>query len=134
MGDLVSALDRIEQRLISLTQEQSEMTQLVEELTAAVASQRDVVNSVLTLIGQLADAVEENVDDPEALMALVDDIKDNTQALAEAVQTYTPPEEPEPEPEPGPEPEPEPWPSPGDGDVPHPPGGGGPGGGGDADV
>jgi hypothetical protein len=72
------ALVAMEKRLMSA----------IDELKAAVAAEKTVVDSAVVLIKNLADQVEQNQNDPVALQALVDDVRAQTQELADAV---TPP-------------------------------------------
>lgn len=76
------------------------------ELTAAVAESRTVVDSAIVLINGLADRLEQALTDPEALAALVLELRDQSGDLAAAVVEGTVPDEAGPAPEPEPEPEP----------------------------
>lgn len=57
----------------------------IEELKAAVAANTEVTQSAVTLIGGLADKIEELKDDPEQLGELVTQLRADSSALAAAV-------------------------------------------------
>jgi ABC-type transporter Mla subunit MlaD len=62
----------------------------LDELTAAVAAQTTVVDSAVTLLGQLAQMVRDAGTDPAALAALADQIEAQSAELADAVTANTP--------------------------------------------
>lgn len=61
-------------------------------LREAVQAQKQVTQGVITLLTDIHSRLEEALadDDPEAMAAVLSDIKANTQALAEAVAANTP--------------------------------------------
>lgn len=65
------------------------------DIRAAVEAQTTVDQSVITLLGELKDKLDEaiaNGADPAELQAIADELASNTQALSEAVTANTPAE------------------------------------------
>ena len=65
--------------------EDSNMSEALENLTAAVAETNGKIDSAITLINGLADQVEELKNDPVALQALADEVRAKGAALGQAV-------------------------------------------------
>lgn len=128
-GQILDDLGVIQQQLADLIEEQTAMSELIDELRTSVEAQQETIESVITLLSEVTTRVEDNVDDPDALREIIDDVRANTRKLADAVLTYKPPEGEEP---PGEEPPSEEPPPAGDygGDIAPPPVGGTGGGGG----
>lgn len=57
----------------------------IEDLRTELEADTDQVSSVITLIERLADEVQHNLDDPEALQEVVNGMRANRDALAAAV-------------------------------------------------
>lgn len=83
------------------------MNQHLQNLTDRVASLRNTVTSAVALLLGLASQIESLKNDPAALQALADDLRDQNQSLADAVartdgddttqpSDYTPPVDPAP--------------------------------------
>jgi hypothetical protein len=79
--------------LSQLIQKVNAMSTALQNLTAAVAANKSVTDSAITLLGGLKsqlDALIAAGSDPTALQALSDSLGAETQALADAVSTNTP--------------------------------------------
>lgn len=88
--DLIARLTRIENGLaIALIREKNLMAQL-DQLTADVQKQGDVVASAVTLLQGLKAALDAAGTDPTKLAALSAQIEAQTQSLADAVAANTP--------------------------------------------
>jgi len=88
--DLIARLTRIENGLaVSLIREKNLMAQL-DQLTADVQRQGDVVASAVTLLQGLKAALDAAGTDPTKLAALSAQIEAQTQSLADAVAANTP--------------------------------------------
>lgn len=66
------------------------VAQVIENLRAEVERNQSVDSSAITLLNALAAKVEENINDPAALQALVDQVRASNDALAAAVSANTP--------------------------------------------
>ena len=66
------------------------VAQVIENLRAEVERNQAVDGSAITLLNALAAKVEENINDPAALQALVDQVRASNDALAAAVVANTP--------------------------------------------
>lgn len=62
----------------------------IDDVKAAVADNKTVTESVVTLLGRLHDDLEAAKGDPAAIDAVIADIKANTESLAAAVVKNTP--------------------------------------------
>lgn len=62
----------------------------LDQLTADVAADTNAVNSAITLLTNLAQALKDAGTDPVALKALTDTLEANTAALSAAVVANTP--------------------------------------------
>jgi len=83
-----------------LTKGDSKMSTLIEAiaaLQAEVAAETTVEQSAITLIKNIADQLSAVAGDPEAVMELVDQMKQSSEALAAAVLANTPAAPPAPE-------------------------------------
>ncbi len=78
------------------------MSAQLDALKAEVTATRGAVDSAIALIGSLADQIEQLKDDPAALQALADDLRDQREDLAEAVDANDGEEPPVDEEEPTP--------------------------------
>lgn len=90
---LSPSLDKLIQDFLQALLRQGEQT--VADLSAlkdAVTNQSTVIQSAVTLLGQLADELRNAADDPAAVQALADELSQNTDALAQAVAANTPAE------------------------------------------
>lgn len=74
----------------TITKELEPMSQAIDDLSAVVAANSDVVSSAITLISGLADEVAAAGTDPQALADLTTQLKASAQALADAVAANTP--------------------------------------------
>jgi dsDNA-specific endonuclease/ATPase MutS2 len=77
----------------TLAKEIRKMSEQLDQLTAAVAANKDVTDSAVALLTGLHAKLEEliaNGVDPAALQTLADDLQAATQKLAEAVVANTP--------------------------------------------
>ena|ERR1035438_422488 len=86
----LASLARIES---SLATQQKETVTIMLDLTAlqtAVAAETTVDQSVETLLTNLAAQIQQNIQDPVALAALVTTMQQNAATLATAVTTNTP--------------------------------------------
>ena len=93
-------LSELRRAVVNLTQRINQMTQAMDNLTAAVAAEKTVEDSVVTLLTTLASELQaalaaSGTPDP-AIQAVADQITANTTALAAAVSTNTPPPPPTP--------------------------------------
>ena len=88
---MVELLESIDNKLTTNTQSQGEVMATLEELQAEVSQNTTAVDSASRLISGLADQLEEAManDDPEAVQALVDQLRSNNSALAAAVAENT---------------------------------------------
>ncbi len=76
--------------VFSILERLKHMSQQLDDLTAQVTANTDVVNSALTLIKGLAAALEAAGTDPAKLDALKASLKASDDALAAAVAANTP--------------------------------------------
>ena len=111
-GDLDAG--RLADAVESLSERITRMALDLTELRDAVAENTAVDQSAIQLLTTLLDEVESLKGDPEAIQALVNDIRASNATLGAAVAAGTPvdpggsPEEPTPAPEPEPTPDPGP--------------------------
>lgn len=68
----------------------STTAQVIENLRLEIERNKSVDDSAITLLNALAAKVEENINDPAALQALVDEVRNSNDALAAAVTANTP--------------------------------------------
>lgn len=85
------AVPRVLAGMYQMIKEIRDKMATIEELKAAVAANTEVTQSAVTLIGGLADKIEELKDDPEQLGELVTQLRADGEALAAAVSANTPP-------------------------------------------
>lgn len=81
--ELLSAMRRIEQRIIEMSTDLTRITTEVSEMST-------VVDSAVALLGDLSQRIRENATDPAALNALADTLDNKANALAAAVAANTP--------------------------------------------
>lgn len=67
-----------------------ELTMKLQDLQQAVADERTVVDSAVTLINGIAQRIEDAGGDPDAITALVSEVRNQASALAAAVSVNTP--------------------------------------------
>lgn len=84
MASLRLRLHHMELRIVSA------MTAQTDAIVAAVAANRDVVNSAITLLTRLTALVQANINDPVALQGALDSINAEKADLAAAVAANTP--------------------------------------------
>jgi predicted PP-loop superfamily ATPase len=89
--DVVGKIDTILDVVQKLLAKEEVMSQELDTLRAAVAATAEVDKSAIELIKGLADKIEALKADPVELQALADQLRVNTDSLAQAVSTYTPP-------------------------------------------
>lgn len=87
---ILSKLDRIERLLVRLLNQEGENHMDLTRLQADVEADTNAVNSATLLLGQLAQEIRDNADDPEALAALAEQLEANTASLSAAVTANTP--------------------------------------------
>lgn len=66
------------------------MSAEIDRLTASVANLTTVDDSLVALVGQLAQAIRNNASDPAALNALADSLDTEAQKVSDAVTANTP--------------------------------------------
>jgi hypothetical protein len=84
--------------LAELKAQGASMTTQLQTLTDQVTANNTLIGSAVTLIGGLAAQIQANVNDPVALQALADSLKQNDDTLAAAVVANTPAPTPPPAP------------------------------------
>jgi hypothetical protein len=89
LRDIWFELQRLNQNLELLRQQEKRMTQATDNLAAAVRRETDVVSSVTTLISGLAAQIKATSTDPQ-VQQLADQINANSDTLASAVTANTP--------------------------------------------
>ena len=62
----------------------------LDDIQAKVTAETSVIDSAVTLLGQLAQLIRDNANDPTKLQALADSIDADTGKLAAAVTANTP--------------------------------------------
>lgn len=91
---LAERLDRIEDMLGALgstfNQRMTAMTKELDDLTREVSETDDAVDSVLTLVGGLADQIRAMKDDPAKLAQLAAQLDAKQAAIAAAILANTP--------------------------------------------
>jgi ABC-type transporter Mla subunit MlaD len=92
-------LVRIEAKLDRILERMGTVTPQLERLTREVAETKNVTESVVTLIGGLAQQIRDNANDAAALTALADELDANEQRLTGAVTENTPAPTPTPTPD-----------------------------------
>lgn len=73
-----------------LTQQGANMADRLSAIQAEVAANTSAVQSVITLIDNLATQLQEAKDDPAQIQSIIDTMRTNNQALADAVVRNTP--------------------------------------------
>ncbi len=92
--------------LAEILKEIQSMAASIKDVLAKVQSQTTVIQSGVTLLGQISQMLKDAQadDDPKAVQAVIDLIDTNTASLAKAVQDNTPGAPPAPTPTPTPAP------------------------------
>jgi hypothetical protein len=90
--DVTMRLARIEYKLNLLLTKENKLMATVADIQAAVAAEKTVEDSAVTLLQQLTTLLKDAVaaNDPVALQAVVDSLTANSAALASAVTANTP--------------------------------------------
>lgn len=83
-------LDQVIQALETLTGKITTMSVELDRLTASVQSENTVIDSAVSLLGQLAQLIRDLPADRAAINALADNVDAKKQALADAVTANTP--------------------------------------------
>lgn len=91
--DVMHALFRQDKVLHHILRELHIMQKALQELSDAVEQQTTVVDSVVTLITQMATQIRDAADDPAEIRRLADRLEKNNEALAQAAVTNTDSEE-----------------------------------------
>lgn len=91
LAHLSQVSDNILATVTSSRRKEGEMAGQLDDITAAVHSNSDAIDSAKTLIQSLADKIANNVNDPTALQALVDELRQKDNELAAAVTANTQP-------------------------------------------
>lgn len=87
---IAARLDLIDYRLYLISNQEDAAMALLDGLTAEVANQTTVDNSVIALVNGLAAQIAANTANPAALQALVTQMQANDSAIAAAVTANTP--------------------------------------------
>lgn len=93
-------LTQINDRLGQILQKDDQIMATIDDLKAAVAAETSVEQSVIALLGNLAQQLKDAIaaNDPAALDAVVASVEANTKALSDAVAANTPAAPPAPAP------------------------------------
>ncbi len=90
LDTVIQRLDKTNETLTALTAQMEKLMSLIDDLTADVADERTVIDSAVTLLGNLSDQLAAAGNDPVKLAALKDAIDANKATLAAAVVKNTP--------------------------------------------
>ena len=104
-------LQHLHEHLVRIDKRTIEMSDILDRLTASVASLTSAEKSAVALLGHLSQMIRDNASNPAALSQLADSIDADTAEIAAAVVANTP-AEPAPAPAPAPVAEPAPAPEP----------------------
>lgn len=87
-----SCWERIERKLDHIIQLQEHTMATLNDITAAVAAEKTVEDSVMALLTQVSQSLKDAIasSDPTAMQKIVDDIDAHRKALADAVVANTP--------------------------------------------
>jgi len=88
--DVMELLERLDNKLSYLIQREAHMAGELDRLTKEVAETKTVIDSAITLLGQLAQLIRDNAGNPTALNALADDLDAKQNELAKAITDNTP--------------------------------------------
>jgi hypothetical protein len=90
--DVIHAIARIERVVNQLHTEGHEIMATLADIQAAVAAEKTVEDSVITLLGQISQQLKDAIaaNDPAAMQAVVDQIDANAKSLSDAVTANTP--------------------------------------------
>lgn len=94
LEQIIVALAGLKTQGAAQTQEIQKMAGEIDTLTAEVARNTEVDNSVVILVEGLAAKIEALKNNPVALQALADSLKASSDKVAAAVVAHTPAEEP----------------------------------------
>lgn len=86
---ILDAQNQIMEAIRQVVERQILLTPGLQRLTDEVAQTRTATQSVLTLIGGLAQQIRDNVNDEAALNALADGLDENEQEIVSAVSANT---------------------------------------------
>lgn len=87
---VIARLDRLEQLITTTLTMGGSMAATLNDLKNAVAAERTVSQSAITLLNQLTGMIQANANDPVAIQAILDDVNAQKQALADAITANTP--------------------------------------------
>lgn len=102
---LFERLDAIDAAIAQLKTQGEQIMATLADITAAVAAEKTVEDSVITLLQQLSQMLKDAIaaNDPVAMQAVVDQLNANAKTLSDAVVANTPtPPTPAPAPAPTP--------------------------------
>lgn len=83
-------LAQLQTLLIHLTRTEKNTMDKFDGLLAEVAALTNVTKSAIALIDNLSDQLDEAKDDPEQIAGIVETLRENRQALADAIIANTP--------------------------------------------
>jgi hypothetical protein len=92
LEEAIHAIARIERVVERLHREGHKIMATLADIQAAVAAEKTVEDSVITLLGQISQQLKDAIaaNDPAAMQAVVDQIDANAKALSDAVTANTP--------------------------------------------
>ena len=88
--DISRRLGRIEKALTHIIEKVEEMALNFARLEQEIAQNSDVIQSVITLLTQIADAIRDAAANQQKVEALATQLDAQTQAMADAVAASTP--------------------------------------------
>jgi peptidoglycan hydrolase CwlO-like protein len=95
---VLEMLEHLHRHLLRIDERTNNMSAATDRLTASVAALTSAEKSAVALLGQLAQLIRDNAEDPAALNKIADDIDADTTEIAAAVVANTPAAPPAPEP------------------------------------
>lgn len=93
---LGNKIDRQSRHINRIIKQEKDIMADLSALTTAVAENTSVEESAIQLLQNLADQLEASMTDPAAIQAIVDNVRNNSSALAAAVAQNTPATSPPP--------------------------------------
>ena len=90
LSSIAKALNDRATLLAELKAQGASMTTQLQTLTDQVTANNTLIGSAVTLIGGLAAQIQASINDPVALQALADSLKQNDDTLAAALLANTP--------------------------------------------
>ncbi len=87
---LAEGFNRIERLLETILEKENTMSAEIDRLTASVTALTTVDDSLVTLVGNLAQAIRDNATDPAALNSLADKLDAEASKVSTAVTANTP--------------------------------------------